>query len=349
MSNKYVNSFLSFLSKNANQGCLYDTDCNRSVIRSHSVQNAFVLDQLELNGHVQMLEKRENGVIFQNIGRNQAGTFTGYCHHHDNAIFKEIDFSKKSKLSKFSKKQRTLFFFRAVSIEYWKKLNAEKSLRFLISAIENHDQEKIRKIFPALNVSPEFDWESFNIEDLKAAWEGEKLGCEDMKPFYLLIKSQIEKEKYTLIKTFHRVMNVRSNFAVCSLFDPFRDLAGKELDDINTLMRKYNNFTKSEKRNKLGINLFPIENKTCLIFGWYRKAPVNRWIKTQIKSLRGDQLRIPISRFILTHCENIIFSGGYEQNIEKEKSKGIKKLFDDTCGKNLFLKEPYSGDIDLFE
>jgi hypothetical protein len=70
--------------------------CRDTAIRSHSVQNSRVLDLLARDGHVKRVGKKIEGdagpvIRFEDVGRNQATTFTGFCSKHDSEIFRPIE------------------------------------------------------------------------------------------------------------------------------------------------------------------------------------------------------------------------------------------------------------------
>jgi hypothetical protein len=76
--------------------CLDPTlSCTGMPINAHSIQNARVLDLLARRGHVVMLRQKSSasgwGIRFEEVGRNQASTFTGFCAQHDSSIFQSID------------------------------------------------------------------------------------------------------------------------------------------------------------------------------------------------------------------------------------------------------------------
>lgn len=86
-----------FRTQNARfQKCLEPTlTCTGKPINAHSIQNARVLDLLERRGHVVMLRHKFSAsgpeIRFEEVGRNQASTFTGYCSEHDSSIFRSLD------------------------------------------------------------------------------------------------------------------------------------------------------------------------------------------------------------------------------------------------------------------
>jgi len=70
--------------------------CKATAIRAHSLQNSQFLDLLARDGHVKaitMKASRETGPVlsFNDVGRNEATTFTGLCSNHDASIFRPID------------------------------------------------------------------------------------------------------------------------------------------------------------------------------------------------------------------------------------------------------------------
>ncbi len=69
--------------------------CTNEAINAHSVQNATALGLLEENGHVTTIKQSVKGgepqISFEQVGRNQASTFTALCNHHDTEFFKPID------------------------------------------------------------------------------------------------------------------------------------------------------------------------------------------------------------------------------------------------------------------
>jgi hypothetical protein len=70
--------------------------CTAEAIRAHSIQNSQVLHLLARDGHVKALTKKIDGnsgpvISFDDVGRNRATTFAGFCSEHDSNIFKALD------------------------------------------------------------------------------------------------------------------------------------------------------------------------------------------------------------------------------------------------------------------
>ena len=69
--------------------------CENPPIRAHSVQNANMLESIQVAGQVvgieSFLKNGELHVGFRKIGRNKATVFRGLCNPHDTEIFSHLD------------------------------------------------------------------------------------------------------------------------------------------------------------------------------------------------------------------------------------------------------------------
>lgn len=88
--------FFESTKKHLNRCLAPGMGCTAAAIRAHSVQNAHSLDLLASDGHVKaitMRATRDTGPVlsFEDVGRNEATTFTGLCPDLDAAIFRPID------------------------------------------------------------------------------------------------------------------------------------------------------------------------------------------------------------------------------------------------------------------
>ncbi|MGB6689750.1 MAG: hypothetical protein WBE76_18085 [Terracidiphilus sp.] len=100
--------------------------CRESAIRAHSVQNGAVMAILHRDGHVKAPSPKINkdesfSIVWQDIGRNLATTFEGFCSSHDSALFKPIDtqpFDVKNP------EQLFLYAYRAVARELHASMEA---------------------------------------------------------------------------------------------------------------------------------------------------------------------------------------------------------------------------------
>jgi len=90
--NKALAAFFKYQNCSLDRCLFPGMACKAQAIRSHSVQNSRVLDLLVRDGHVKALGKRIDNkagpvIRFEDVGRNEATTFTGFCAKHDAAAF----------------------------------------------------------------------------------------------------------------------------------------------------------------------------------------------------------------------------------------------------------------------
>ena len=108
-------------------------DCTNPAIRAHSIQNSRIIDLLARDGHVKMIEPvlRPGSLPrfrFNDVGRNRASAFEGFCTDHDQALFRRID---SDPLTAPDEQQLFLLAYRAASRElhasFTAGANAQKS------------------------------------------------------------------------------------------------------------------------------------------------------------------------------------------------------------------------------
>ena len=336
---KYMELFKRFYANNAIESCFMKNECEGPIINAHSVQNSFVIDQLEKDGHVYVLEHEGNGEIdFKLKSRNKAGGFSGFCMKHDNQIFGPIDFSSESDVQLFTSEQITLFHFRALTREYWSKLNAIKCFKILTKAYDEHDSEVIYKVYPFLRAELEIDWEMINNRILKDALEGQKFGAEDARPYYESCLYQINNRKFHLTKGCAFLIDKSVQFAVCSSISPVVDFEGTPLNDFM-----------SKKIHHMGINLFPNgQGKTHVILTWHRSSDhCLSKVGNQLLAMSPLKREISISKFIIAHSENIIWGREYIEKMPDALKSKITKMFIKTAVAPFFRLSDYE-DMNLF-
>ena len=335
---KYATLFKAYLKRTALELCFYHNEnCSRKIIQSHSIQNSFILDQLEENNHLKMIKFECGGLCcFENIGRNKATTFTGFCKYHDNQIFSPIDFKITNDLTFISKEQIVLFHFRSLCREYWAKLNARKAFEFLKDAINKKDKLSLLKIYPFLKNEYAIDWNHLDNELVMSMLQGEAMGCEDMKNYYESILYQIDKKKYHLTKGIHLNIKSPAQFAVNSAITPVCDFKGNKTNDF-----------RAKKVNYICLNLFPHKNETHVILTWHRNSNYDSF-GSQLSKLEGDNQKIQLSKFILAHSENIVFSPRLIDRFSKNYKEKIYKMFIESMLSSSFKLDDFE-DINLFQ
>ena len=327
---KFITLLKAYSKKTAPELCFYhNEDCSKEIIRSHSIQNSFILDQLEENNHLKMLEVKSNGLCcFENVGRNKATTFTGFCKHHDNQIFLPIDFKMTDDLDSISQEQMVLFHFRTLCKEYWAKLNLRKTGKFLKDTVRRKDRLSLLKIYPFLKNEQTINWNFFNNKHFMIGLEGVARGCEDIENYYKSLLYQINKKKFHLTKGIHLKIKSPAQFAVNSAITPVCDFKGNQANDFL-----------AKELNYICLNLFPHKNETHVILTWDRNSNCDR-LGSQLSELEGDNQKIQLSKFVLAHSSNIVFSPKLTDELSKRHKESIYKIF---IGSELPLPRPING------
>ncbi|MBK24495.1 MAG: hypothetical protein CME70_10925 [Halobacteriovorax sp.] len=334
---KYLELFKTYYKRSAHQICFdQNDDCSERIIRSHSIQNSFILDQIEVDNHLSIIDYASNGKIqFKKIGRNNASTFTGFCSHHDSSIFAPIDFNQASNISNITPEQFVLFYYRTLCREYWSKLNAIKVFNIMSKASKEKDIDTLLKIYPFLKTEKSINWDFLNGEILEMALLGQSMGAEDVEPYFESLRYQIKNSKYHHTKGIHFVIPSKaSQFAVSSFISPVCDFDGN----------KRNNFA-SKTIHFIGLNIFPHNNDTQVIITWHRKSNYD-CLGEQLEKMDTAEKEIQLSKFVLAHSENIVFSPDFISNLDQDRTNKIEKIFTGTT-MELFKLSDYE-DVSLF-
>lgn len=92
---KQLNSFYNYKTCSAPKSIKHE--CSKNIIKAHSISKSSSLKEIAKDGHVlttfeaTTIGANEIKIAPKKIGINRASTFTGFCAHHDNALFHEIE------------------------------------------------------------------------------------------------------------------------------------------------------------------------------------------------------------------------------------------------------------------
>jgi hypothetical protein len=270
--------------------------CENEAIRAHSVQNARVLDLLCRDGHVTGLVKRidkEKGpqLSFDEIGRNQATTFTGLCAAHDAEIFRPLD---AVPFDSANLQHLFLAAYRSVMRELHAVMEA-------VPQLQGGYQKRVQ-----MGLDPKDEPSLAGM-----------IAVEYMTKAYVtyLYKSTFDDAlaKGAFADLEHDVCwfrNQRPTLAVSSLFS-LGTLPGAD-DWLRVIL-----------------NVFPIsDTETVAIFS-YRAgdAPYARTRLERILVAEGDYQKYELSKLILNSCENFVLAPEYVCQWSAEKHKAVTRFF----------------------
>jgi hypothetical protein len=286
--------------------------CPNTAIRAHTVQNGRVMDILERSGHVKRIVIRSTNagvkLSFEDIGRNLASTFEGFCSTHGTQLFIPID---TTPLDPTNEEQLFLLTYRSVARETHSVMEGA-------SKIQSAYQSRIQVgIDTGLEPEPVGLQAVAHMANAYETWEyKERLDT-------ALLKRDFQSLRYIVIA----IQHTRPALAVSSTFT---------LED-----------RKETKTVRLTINLIPQNLETSfVIFGFLPENEQRvREFLMRILDTEDDYQKYLLSKLILTHCENFVISPTIFDSWSTEKVSAVEGFFRETLHEN---KEREDQNLYLF-
>lgn len=237
---------LNMWRESGGEECMFkdkNNNCTNKIIGAHSIQNSGVISKLADGGHVLMPVSGfdNNGipnVLLKKISRHKATTFTGFCHYHDNKVFKEIDTNSYQK----SEKQNFLFAYRSFAKEYYEKYRQLTFFRKIFSCYPNRC---IDNNFISSALMPSLVSHNDNLVDLELFNEGFRVG------------------NYDILNTADFKLNYEVNFATSAMFE-------MDYDFENNMIYDLHDFSDGNKPPKLFLNIFPEKGHTYIVISCFK-------------------------------------------------------------------------------
>lgn len=285
--------------------------CNKKSIGSHSIQNGYILDQLESDGHVWVPDSH-NPTSLKKIGRNNAQIFYSLCNFHDTELFKEIDFKDSSDLESLSKNQQVALIKRSTLNEEYKKKYFKKLLNEMITL----DNPLISRIFNNDQLNQAKMLKNYYISHLNQSIQGEK----DIIHTKNCIKNYEDGKSDGFLSKIYFV-KCSPSFSCSSYFTVSIGLNNNIFFDMKDL---------SKNPPWMSSTVIPIKNhnKTLIILSYhkdFRKIfEKNIFYKLDdIYKTNEYEFKLELSNFLLNHIENFIFSDWVQGSIGTEIAKSI--------------------------
>lgn len=362
----FAEQFQKYYKNNSVYPCLFHSDsCSGKSIRSHTVQNSKILDDLVENGHVAMLYPEIGGVKFNcSISRNVATTFSGLCNKHDTELFKPIDLGPDEELE-FNDYNNSLLAFRGICKEYFDKKNIIECITKLSDAIKSRNTTTMNSIIPMTKkYKNNIPWSNFNTDVFDDLIIGNARALLDFEPFFDELKNACVSKDLSSIQ--HDVITLPSKveWALSSVITPnlYFDntetpniISHKEHESIiaNTIIAKQLGASplKVAKNSKMfdwrlvALNVVPCEKETKVIFSYLKKdVDVFSKYSSFLENLTNDKKGEYLSKFIISNVGNIVFKPDFVSKLGPSKS-AIEKAFHETLPGD----EPYTNfEFNLF-
>ncbi|NQV36602.1 MAG: hypothetical protein HQ509_01210 [Candidatus Marinimicrobia bacterium] len=320
--------------------CIYDDEnCEKKIVKAHSVQNNRILNSISENGevlrfyHDSMSEELEVKALA--IGKKKASTFSGFCKYHDMKIFQPIEIQE---YQSSNLEQQFLFAYRAFSFDYYAKKYQSTLFDKLFEVYSNHDSEFLKKYFkfepPNTN-----DFYNYYINYFGRLSEEAKDSFEQMEKLRVAFNTNLLKNRYYKIKTYEVRFNERFEIAASGAPTVDYDLNGNMINDLPRL-HSYLSF--------MFITVFPQKNNTVVLLSCTKNdiAKYNRFFK-QIEQLSEERKRIVISVLLVCYIENIYMSPRLWNCLDDSEKIYLENIFHATIGNH--PKELYNKlDFNIF-
>lgn len=294
-----------------------DKKCKSVIKNAHSIQNNRILNKISKDGHVYQItskiSKQGPITIFNKISRNKASTFSGFCEFHDTELFKPIELEdyQGAPIENF------LFSFRAVAVEYHKKIRLLNNLQIQFTE------------FP----------QGLLDKQIVYLYRTAQLDVKDFQRDYNLFKGDYLNDNFSNVRTIFRQLEYEIEFTTASAFAVQFDIEGNMLNDI------YFNMT-DERMPTFFLNVYPIGNKTNILVSYHTNDyEVYEEYFNQIEAMSNDKLIVYFNYLIIEYTENVFFNPIMIESLSAQEKESILRSFSSSINVsekfNLFKEENY--------
>lgn len=276
-------------------------NCENDAIKAHSIQNSQTMDLLAHDGHVkQIVRKIERKgddeprpvLDFQNVGRNQATTFEGFCAEHDAEIFKPID---TKPFSAADAEQLFLFAYRAIARELLVLMDA--AIKF-----QSGYEQRIK-----------VGWDS--------ADEPTPAGMAALDYMVRSHKTFAYKLRYEEAMLARRYGDVVHDVVSLSHAEP--TIAVSSLFSVDDILRDDGDWV------KVALTILPLsQNESVAVFSYLPDdAALARPRLNAVLSGEGHYRKYALSKLVLNNCENFVISPAYFDTWTPAKKEAVTDYF----------------------
>jgi len=285
------------------------TSCNE-IISAHSIQKRGQLSLIAEEGHVYRLNAdlstlRDTGGIPRprKIGVRKVSTFSGFCKHHDNALFEPIDNEPLGP----SRQQVALYAYRCLCREYFVKENAVKLTR-------------------RLKAHPEIDQQSKQL--LEASSKGHALGFVGLTHHKIQYDNALLAKRYNDFEFTYFISTSRCSLQLSGLLYPDFDFLGQRLQYLGDW---------SSPLDMIAFFTAPTAEGWAFGFAWHKSS--NRTCLPFIDSLArrigdGEKAHDVLLRFSFSACENHAFRISWWNSLSDSAKKNV-------VDRMLLMVDPY--------
>jgi hypothetical protein len=270
--------------------------CQKAAVRAHSVQNGAVMAMLHRNGHVKAPSPKVNkdesfSIVWQDVGRNLATTFEGFCSTHDSALFMPID---TRALDVTNREQLFLYAYRAVARELHASMEAAIK-------VQSTYQQRIEA-----GIDKGDQPEAAGMMALERMLHAHSTYVYKTKLDEALTKRRYEAFSHEIVHLTNQVPTV----------------AASVFFDLDTRPNE-------EEPPRVALNIFPASNdETLAIFSFTEQdaVAIREYVRDILES-DGIYQKYLLSRMLLMHAENFVIAPSIFDTWSAEKRDAILDFF----------------------
>lgn len=297
-------------------------DCLGGVIKSHSLSRAGQLASIAEDGHVvgsrPGIRALKNGrvVEFSKIGLNIASTFSGFCHHHDSALFAPLD----RQPFEASAEQTFLLFYRTFCREHFLKEKAQNAIK--------------RQTLLEGRVSKERRLQA--IQHRLFVEAGTEAAIAEGLAMKAAIDQELQSSDYSRVSYVNLVFDQEIPVACSGMFSPPVDLNGSAIQDVSDI---------SQRIARISLCMFNSANKGHVVLMWHKEdAKVGAKLAVQMNRVVRDNKADFAIKFAIEYLENVFLRPSWWEGL----APALKEHLTDRAHAGLSIS-PWQQGTTLFD
>jgi hypothetical protein len=302
--NKIQKNVLKIFAKKTCYFC--DHNCSKTKAASHSIPRKS-LKTIHKDNHILRfvspgipeLSKvvNFNQLVPKEIGINEAGSFYGFCSHHDNQLFSPIE---KEPIEP-TNQQNCLFLFRALCKELYTSKESLRMKPIYSQLIESKDDINYQHLL--------------NIENILLLLCQHKSISEMISDYNRLVSDLRNKSfsEYSSIT----IVTEPPPINCCSYVNPAFFLDGSIYQDFNDLSLDLESFS---------FTVFTSEDKGFFHFCWSNKTNFSKFFD-QLLNIEKEKLVDFLIQMIFAYSENHAFNKEWWEGLHPQKRDHLKTIF----------------------
>lgn len=307
------------LAKKENGRCLHFDNGNKcnEIINAHSIQKSKSLSSIAENGQIYVvagaigdLKKNGEKLIYKKDGINKFSTFSGFCKHHDNELFKVIDESPLIP----TEQQVFLYAYRSLCREVFVK---ENSLELINSQIKHHNNKAVNELLNSDKIATIFSLG--NLKRHKSEYD-----------------NSLKNKSYFDIKHVLFISKQKPCVAFSGLFWPDFDFLGRLLQNLGDHEAKLELITMCSAPMT--------DNKWGFLFAWNNNSSniCSEFMKSLATMLyKNNDIGDLLFRLAISNCENLAISPQWWEKLSDYHKEKIRLRVTSMAHPDIEIKNNY--------